>query len=161
MNITMVKLSFVALFAIAATLIHAAEPSPIPKRLSAYVGGFMGASYSVELRDGALVYTMSGLGHSSPKHKTVIPTAAQWRGFRQTLDEMNLWRWRKEYPNHSVADGTQWSLDIAYADHALHSHGDNNYPDDTGKPNRDPEPTKAFTRYLAAVEKLLGGAKFR
>ncbi|HEY8835624.1 MAG TPA: hypothetical protein VIM09_08570, partial [Chthoniobacterales bacterium] len=57
-------------------------------------------------------------------------------------------------------DGTQWMLDIVYADHSLTAHGDNNYPDATGKPNGSPEPTEAFNRYLAAIKKLIGGKSF-
>jgi len=68
---------------------------------------------------------------------------------------------KKRYPSNGVVDGTQWSLDIAYADHKLHTHGDNDYPKDTGEPNRDPQPTKVFNRYLAAVQKLLGGDSFQ
>jgi hypothetical protein len=121
----------------------------------------MGSSYSVELHDGTFTYTTFGKGHVNPKQKTVIPTEVQWREFRPTLDDLGIWQWNTDYPSNGVVDGTQWSLDIAYADHALHRHGDNNYPDDTGKPNRDPQSTKAFNRYLAAVQKLLGDKTFQ
>jgi hypothetical protein len=52
---------------------------------------------------------------------------------------LRIGQWSTEYPSNGVVDGTQWSLNIAYADHVLHTHGNNNYPDDTAKPNRDPE----------------------
>jgi hypothetical protein len=90
----------------------------------------------------------------------VTPTAAQWREFRQTLDELNVWQWRAEYPSGGTADGTQWSLELAWDGHALKAHGDNSYPDPGGKPNGKPQPTKAFVRYLAAVKKLIGGKSF-
>ncbi len=120
----------------------------------------MGASYSVELRDGTLIYS-SGTARGNSRRQVITPTATQWREFRQALDDLQVWHWQSAYPGHDVADGTQWSLEIAYPDHALHAHGDNSYPDDTGKQNRDPEPTKAFKRFLTAVEKLLGGKTFQ
>jgi hypothetical protein len=144
----------------AVSMMFAAEPSPIPKRFSAYIGGFMGASYKLELRDGVLTYTTFGSGYTNPKHTTIKPTEAQWREFRQTLDDLKVWQWRGEYPTDGTVDGTQWSLDVSFADHTLKAHGDNSYPDATGKPNGKPEPTKAFNRYLAAVQKLIGGKTF-
>lgn len=120
----------------------------------------MGASYRVELKAGALIYTKSDAGHRNPQPVPVTPTAAHWQEFRQALDEIKIWEWRGEYPSNGVVDGTQWSLDITYADHALKTHGDNSYPDAAGKPNGKPLPTPAFNRYLAAVQKLIGGKKF-
>lgn len=151
----------VLLLAIRVTHISAAEAPQIPNKFSAYIGGFMGASYSVELHDGALSYTIYEKGHMNPKQKTITPTESQWREFRQTLDDLRIWNWHTDYPTNVVVDGTQWSLDIAYADRALHAHGDNNYPDDTGKPNGDTKSSKAFDRYSGAVQKLLGGEAFQ
>lgn len=129
-------------------------------RFSARVGGFLGSSYTVELRDGALVYT-SREGGGELITTTPRPTAAQWREFRRTLDDLKVWQWRADYSNHGVADGTQWSLDIAYADHSLTTGGSNNYPDVNGKTSDSSDYTAAFNRYLAAVKKLLGGKNFQ
>ena len=136
------------------------DQSPVPKRFTARIGGFLGASYSVELHDGALLYTSSERGQRNQKHATFTPTAAQWREFRQTLDDLKVWQWRADYPSQGVVDGTQWMLGIAYADRALTARGDNNYPDATGKPNGSPDSTEAFNRYLAAIKKLIGGGSF-
>jgi len=135
-------------------MMSTAEASPVPKRLSAYIGGFMGVSYGVELHKDTLTHTTFDAGHSNPQHATITPTAAQWREFRRTLADLNLWQWHTEYPNPGTMDGTQWSLDIAYADRALKTHGDNSYPDANGNLNGNPSPTKAFKRYLASVKKL-------
>lgn len=161
MKTALTRLCLVVVFTIPALCMSIAEPSPIPERFSAHIGGFLGASYSLELQNGVLTYTTFGKGHMNPKHETITPTEAQWREFRKALDDLRIWKWHAEYPSNGVVDGTQWSLDIGYADHALHTHGDNNYPDDTGEPNRAPEFTKAFNRYLAAVQKLLGGQTFQ
>lgn len=136
------------------------ERSPLPARFTARIGGFLGASYGVELRDGALLYTSSESGRRNQKHATLTPTAAQWRDFRQTLDDLKVWQWRADYPRQGTVDGTQWMLDIAYADRSLTAHGDNNYPDAAGKPNGSPDSTEPFNRYLAAIKKLIGGKSF-
>src|SRR4051812_47080032 len=156
------KVCFLGLFGVVAAFLPGAEPpSPGPQRFSAHIGGFLGGSYSVELHGDTLSFTSYSRGHSDPKHKTITPTAAQWREFRQTLDDLKVWQWRAEYPNHGTLDGTQWALDIAYADRALHTQGDNNYPDESGKPNGDSNSTKVFNRYLAALQRLLGDTTFQ
>jgi hypothetical protein len=136
------------------------EESQVPKRFTARIGGFLGASYSVELHDGALLYTSSERGQRNQKHATLTPTAAPWRDFRQTLDDLKVWQWRVDYPRQGTVDGTQRSRDITYADRSLIARGDNNYPDKDGKPNGSPESTEAFNRYLAAIKKLIGGKSF-
>jgi hypothetical protein len=138
----------------------AAEPSPTPKHFSAYIGGFMGASYRLDLKDGILTYSTFGRGNSNPKHTTVTPTTEQWSEFRQALDGLKVWQWRADYPSTGTLDGTQWLLDVAYADHAIKTGGSNSYPDSSGKPSGKPEYTKDFSRYLEAVKKLIGGKSF-
>jgi hypothetical protein len=162
-----VKTILFRLYPITLFLLLAAHPvmaadgqSHVPTRFTARIGGFLGASYSVELHDGVLLYTSSERGQRNQKKEKVTPTAAEWRDFRQTLEDLKVWQWRADYPSQGVVDGTQWMLDIAYADRALTARGDNNYPEMTGKPNGSPEPTEAFNRYLAAIKKLIGGKSF-
>ena len=111
---------YTALFLLmAVTMMSGADLPPIPKHFSASIGGFMGTSYQLELHGDTLTYTTFGGGHSNPKRATVTPTAAQWRDFREALDALKVWQWRANYPTNGTVDGTQWALDIAYADHAL------------------------------------------
>lgn len=145
----------------AVPMISAAEPSPVPKDFSTTIGGFLGTSYRLEWHGGVLTYTTSGGGQSNAKRTDITPSEAQWREFRLALDGLKVWQWRAEYPNDSTRDGTQWSLDITYADRAIKSHGSNCYPEASGKPNGKPEPTKAFQSYLDAVQKLIGGKSFQ
>jgi hypothetical protein len=133
----------------------------VPERFSAYIGGFMGASYGIELRAGTLTYTSSDRGRRNTSHARITPTAAEWREFRQTLDALKVWQWRADYPSQGTLDGTQWSLDIAYADHTVKCRGNNSYPDANGKPNGRPDRTPTFDRYLAAIKKLIGGRSFQ
>jgi hypothetical protein len=141
----------------------AAERPSMPKKFNAVIGGFLGSTYSVELRDGALRYTekrQTLVGYGEISSATVVPTSQQWEEFRKSLDQLNIWQWRADYPSHGTQDGTQWSLEIAYVDHHLKTHGDNNYPDASGKPNGEPHSTKTFDLYLAALKKVIGGRSF-
>lgn len=130
--------------------------SVLPERFSASIGGYMGSSYSVELRDSVLTYITADLHYSNPAHTVIQPTDAQWREFRQTIDTLNVWRWLNDYPNPGVCDGARWSFDVAYSDRAITTGGDNNYPTASGKPNGRPDPTKTFNRFLHAIEQLIG-----
>ena len=129
----------------------AAEPAAIPDKFSAVIGGFFGSTYGVALRDGTLYYTerkaRTGPADATSS-ATIKPTAEQWREFRQSIDELKAWRWRPDYSDSAIMDGTQWQLELAYSDHSLKTGGSNKYPEH-------------FDRYLAAVQKLLGGKTFK
>jgi hypothetical protein len=150
--------AFLLLFAASAS--SADDPSVIPTHFVARIGGFLGSTYSVELKDGILTYTAAGRGQTNVRHATITPTEAAWREFRQALDELKVWQWQNDYPRGGVVDGTQWLFEIAYKDRALKSRGDNNYPDASGTPTGKPEFTPVFERYLAAIKKLIGGKDF-
>jgi hypothetical protein len=137
----------------------AGETNVIPQRFHARIGGFMGQTYEVQLQDGSLRYEMFGRGHKSEPAQ-VRPTMEQWREFRRELDAINVWRWRAEYLTPGVADGTQWSLDVAYPDRTIRSQGSNNYPGSAPDSFGVSSGSKAFTRYLKAVQQLLGGKAF-
>ncbi len=136
-----------------------ADQSAVPRRFSAYIGGFAAPSYRVELRGDVVTYTALDRQRNS-KRTTVKPTAAQWRAFRGTLDDLNVWNWGSRYFNGRVVDGTQWSLDVAYSDRELKANGENSYPQIDGSPNDEPRPTETFRRYLSAVQTLVGGKRF-
>ena len=143
------------------TTFPAAEATSVPIRFRAHIGGFGGGDFVVELRDQVLTYTSRARERGQPARiETIVPTPEQWREFRAALDELRLWQWKSEYSNQGVADGTQWSIEIAYADRSLVAQGSNNFPDAAGRPAGSPVPTKSFQRYLAAVKSLLGGREF-
>jgi len=139
-----------------------AEPALLPKHLRASIGGYFGPSYSVELTDQTLFcMALSERWRSAPAELPgpawlVEPTVEQWRAFRRALDKINVWQWQADYPNPGVCDGTGWSFEVAYSDHALETGGDNNYPDAQGDPTNSPQGTKTFDRLLRAITKLTG-----
>jgi hypothetical protein len=161
----MIQRFFAALFAIALVCRGplAAAPAMVPEKFGAFIGGFLGSTYLVELRDGALHYTEKKVRNGRfqvTESATVTPTVQQWEEFRKNIDELNLWQWRADYPSQGIVDGTQWSLEIAYADHVLKTNGSNNYPDASGNPSGNSNVTKTFGRYLAAIKRLIGGRSF-
>jgi hypothetical protein len=137
----------------------ATETNAIPQRFHARIGGFMGFTYDVQLQDGRLEYVRSGGGQNSWRAR-VRPTMQQWREFRRELDSIGIWRWRAQYLNPGVADGTQWSLDVAYPNQVIKTEGSNDYPGSTPNPSGVPSESKVFTRYLEAVQRLVGGRAF-
>ncbi len=163
MRLTLTRCHFALALALIpmATTTSAAEPSAVPKTFRAHIGGFGGGDFVVELRDNVLTYTARARERGQPaRTETIVPSAAQWREFRAALDDLRIWEWKKEYASKGIVDGTQWSIDIAYADRSLAAQGSNNFPDAGGQPTGDPVPTKTFQRYLAAVKNLLGGREF-
>lgn len=119
----------------------------------------MGHTYEVQLQDGCLQYATFGRGIKSDP-VLVCPTVEQWREFRRELDAIGVWRWRAEYSTPGVVDGTQWSLDVIYPDRAVRTQGSNSYPGATPGSFGVPSGSKAFTRYLKAVRRLLGERAF-
>ena len=132
-----------------------AEPPVRPQLLRASIGGHFGPSYSLELTDQTL-FCMALSDELPDPAWLVEPTAQQWRAFRRALDKINVWQWQADYPNPGVCDGTGWSFEVAYSDHALETGGDNNYPDAQGDPTNSPQGTKTFDRLLRAITKLTG-----
>lgn len=102
-------------------------------------------SDQVEFRRNGLVF--ESYRHPTTESVTVMPSDAQWRAFRESLDRLNVWQWRPEY-RRPILDGTGWSLNIQYNDRRLIAAGHNSYPDN-------------FEAFLEAVNTLLGGRKFR
>ena len=125
-----------------------------PDTFESSIGGFLGASYRVELQsDGLLFYQHNPKTFTSApgtKSKRIKVTGDQWRDFRKALNEANVWTWKKDDTNPNVSDGTQWNLGIKYTDASVISNGSNAFP-----PNRD------FERFRTAVVKLLGGHEFQ
>ena len=158
----MVRRSFLSLLLVASVAeMRGAEAPALPKVFKAFIGGFMGPSYSFELNGDTIAYQESRAGKPSPM-KNIKPTAAQWTAFRKAADEINVWRWVAEYPNENVLDGTHWSLEILFPDGtAVKSKGSNSYPGRDGKANGSPQVTRAFQYYLDAIKALTDGQAFQ
>ena len=74
---------------------------------------------------------------------THIPSDNRWQLFFQTLDDINVWKWKKSYVNIGICDGGSWSLKITKNSKKLACHGDVDYPSN-------------FDDFLEALKELIG-----
>jgi len=131
----------------------AGDPDSMPTRFAAdYAHHGWGSVYAVELQGKTLRYTRD------MTTRKITPTPEQWRAFRRALDHVDVWRWRPDY-TFGVSDGISWSIKIEYPDRSLNAKGYAAYPDHAGSPSKM-LPTPSFTRYLLAVQTLLGDRPF-
>ena len=141
---------------------HPLPPSEVarPAVFRAFIGGFMGPSFSVELDGDELVYRHSPGAYANWQELRLDAASLDWDALRATLDELNVWRWRDDYRS-SVIDGTHWSLHLAWGESSCSAGGANCYPDSHAEPFPGSEPSPTFECYLSAVQRLLGGRRFR
>lgn len=147
------------LFCLFSAVPGASEGTSAPERFRARIGGFMGFTYEIVLKNDYIEYARLA-GGQKPLRARIHPTVEQWRAFRAELDAIGVWQWRAEYSDWGVVDGTQWSLDVAYLDRAIKTLGSNDYPGARADPSGGPARSKTFTRYLKAVQRLLDGKSF-
>ena len=119
----------------------------MPRALSAYIGGYMGASYEVRLCESVLEYKVYSRGYEHRSTEEIIPSDAAWRVFRAAVSSAGIRKWEESYVQEDVCDGTSWSFDIDFGDHRVSSDGSNDFPDD-------------FGALLEAIQTLLGGREF-
>ena len=136
-----------------------------PDEFAFFIGGYMGPSYAIELRDGVLEYRAMGRGFEPLEPETprdhpddVAPAdGPAWLAFFRVVERLGVWSWQERYePTDVITDGTQWELRLRRGDRVVHASGSNAYPGSEG-----PEPSKAFRSFLRAVRKLVGGREVR
>jgi hypothetical protein len=143
----------------------------LPKQLAISSSHRHGLKYSVQLKRNLLTYTywpeQDSCSHKPrPKRRQIKPSAKQWQAFRKTLDRLNVWCWQNYYPSPPDFGGsTSWRLEIAYADKAIKTGGDNSFPLRNGKPSYvfDTNKDATFAKFYRAVAALVGrefGASF-
>jgi hypothetical protein len=150
------SLAHIAAIVLLAPLAAVAQSRPL--ELAVSVGGFLRTSYSVSLREGTLSCTVVQAAKVVGEVQGE-PSEAEWAAFRDGLDTIDVWRWRSDYTDMTVLDGTQWSVSVIYADKKLVSSGSNSYPDESGNPGGSPRQTQAFERLRALVSKLVPGCR--
>lgn len=141
------------------------EPDGIkPIKLEFSISGFLGPNHSVKLEHGILKYQFCQRPSYPQKDVSVVPTNRKWLNFRKKLDAIDVWQWKRDYPNPGVCDGTQWEFEVDYGLKKITSSGDNAYPeaeriaiiDDMTVTKDDSDDFEAF---LHALSLLLGGVK--
>ena len=59
----------------------------------------------------------------------IVPSSSGLAEFSRSLDELNVWEWKKYYSNSNIMDGVQWSLTIRTDSKELDSGGSNDFPE--------------------------------
>ena len=116
-----------------------------PKSFLFGIGGYLGDTYSVELKDGQLCTSAYG-PHDTPKEPTnpfPKPTESEWQVFWKELDRIGVWDWKEHYTcSELIMDGTSWILEIDYNGKSLKTGGSNAFPSE-------------FRRFEGAMQKLI------
>jgi len=154
-------LLILGLLAISSNILVAEEvpfPNLTPTQLLVHIGGFGGPNYSVELKGDTVIYQATGAGISREKNVSIHPDQATWSRFLKEINEAKLYRWSKDYPNHGVMDGTQWSITMEIDGRKIYSRGSNNYPTDgnEAKPTNSAENSRSFNLFCEAISHLVG-----
>ena len=122
--------------------------NPIPtQHIHVQIGGYGGPFYELELKASGLFYQASSDGYFHEKPLLVHPAADAYARFWLAIDAMGAWRWRDEYCDRDIVDGTSWSVELRKGPLKLTSSGNNAYP-------------RKFREFLKAVQSLIGGLPF-
>ena len=135
-----------------------------PEKLSFYSGGYMGTSYSVELKRGALRYKCWSDRLGEEEKLSIKPSPDAWATFWKRLDELGFWSWDGSYqPRDIILDGTSWSVEMSAGDRSVEAHGCNAYPPSSPRakrPRESGESGSRFGEFCEAVSELLGDRDF-
>lgn len=124
-----------------------------PDTLHFGIGGFESLCWNVELKADALHVRSWRAGNESGSETVLTPSPEAWSKFWQAVDAANVWRWKADYTDNDVLDGTQWGLELAHAGRRVSCEGSNAYPDHNA-PGYDESPS--FTQLLSALRTLTG-----
>ncbi|MEX2442394.1 MAG: hypothetical protein WD492_02230 [Alkalispirochaeta sp.] len=118
-----------------------------PDVLEAWVGGYVGPSYKIELQDGVVSYEVFEQGYELHASEEIRPENAQWGHFLNEISMCGVWEWNPRYKGTDSADGTTWYVNVKVGPHTVTSRGLNHYP-------------PGFVDFMRAVRRLLNGRQF-
>ena len=100
------------------------------KKIEAYVGGYFGSCYQVEidLENNLVSWTHGGGGEPANMALRNIRLATGEK-FVEQLETLDLLNWEAEYVDQGIMDGTQWHVEIVMDGHTIAKHGSNDYPE--------------------------------
>ena len=98
--------------------------------IKAYVGGFFGPNYEVELdfENNKLIWNEKTNLVDIEDSVTKDIDLEQYNYIIGNLKFIKLLGWKRNYIDPGICDGTQWSIDIKSGDKTIHKSGSNNYP---------------------------------
>jgi hypothetical protein len=101
------------------------------KKLGAFVGGYMGGSFSVDIdfKKGSAKYDVYEHGYKPKSTETIMLSESKIKAFLKTLEKIKITEWKEHYPNPGIMDGTNWGIEINFSNNKkFSSSGDNAYP---------------------------------
>lgn len=121
----------------------------IPNKFEFIIGSFDSSYCIIEIKDNKLTHSFSvAWGKSNPFSATqVIPTQSEWKKFWIRVEDLQVWKWKKDYSDPDTCDGVQWSLKMKLKKKTLNTYGCNSYPE-------------SFDQFKNAISDLLGGLPF-
>lgn len=118
-----------------------------PKTFEAWIGGFLGPSYRLELTEDGLLYETYEHGYELYASELLLPTTAQWSRFLNDVAVSGVWEWDGRYRGAEAVDATTWYVAIEAGSRTIVSRGLNHYP-------------PGFVDFLRCVRRLLDGRNF-
>ena len=91
-------------------------------------GGFGSDNYKIYNNDIDLIVEINHhrINHEEFNHQI---SSEQWDEFWKVIDNLDAWRWNKDYFNQDILDGTQWELVIdRKGKRRRRIYGSNDYP---------------------------------
>jgi hypothetical protein len=115
--------------------------------IKAYVGGYSGPNYEVELDFENKQLIWNGKGNLDETEESVIKTmdVDEYNNIIEELKIINLLNWKANYIDPGVLDGTQWSVEIQTDERMIRKSGSNRYP-------------RTWNKFCSLIEKITGKA---
>lgn len=104
------------------------------KKIEAYVGGYFGSCYQVDVDLEYNLVTWNQGSGGAPidlAHRNIRLSTA--KKFIEQLETLDLLNWEAEYVDQGIMDGTQWHIEIVMDGHTITKHGSNDYPEQWGE----------------------------
>ena len=113
--------------------------------MKAFVGGFMGRSYQVEINmsDSTAEYKVLESGYIPLTEETIMLEVEQMKKLLRVLDKVDILNWDEHYENINVLDGTNWSVELMFSNTIFQTGGSNAYPEQ-------------WNEFCGALEKVIG-----
>ena len=134
----------------------------LPDLFEIFVGSSRSDSYGAWWDGSVVIYESFGPDFEACQQTLVTPSSTQWQRFWRSMDEVGVWSWDARYepgeglePEPVVGGRAHWSLALAHAGRQAGSSGDG-----AGPGSLDLDESVAFTAFLEAASRLLGGRPF-
>ncbi len=90
------------------------------------IGGYPGPYFYLQLKDGVL--SCEYRPDDSNNTQTILFPVAENENWKQLLAYLSLKKWKADYGDPMIIDGTHWSLEVEFENRTLCSNGQNGYP---------------------------------